>query len=270
MEDLQHEFYSNNRFLHVVPEEFYMTLDEVNRLPLDEVVELCAVLIGPHNLSIGRRSMELNGRHHIISRVFRNNGLDNSAVYDMIMELVEEKGKVSDEDILQKHPLLYDYIVHLYRNVERYFREYKMVRKYAHWKPRRKPLVLIYSELGKRFEELVGELLQEINLPYTKYNCGIKGCEPDFILNRNHWMDAKLSEHTVFNSETMQKYEPHIEKLTIIYLRKTSQLEKKRMVTPKTELVHISCFLEKLPDSRRSYYEEQLKDIQEKTIKHLK
>ncbi|MDK7667404.1 hypothetical protein [Cytobacillus oceanisediminis] len=265
-----HEFYTNNRFLHIVPEELHMTLDEVNRLSLDEVVELSAHIIGPHNWSMGRKWLELNGRHYIMQRIFQNAGLDNMTVPEMVQELIDEKGKVSDEDILQKHPLLFDYMVHYYKNVEKYFRAYKMVRKYAHWKPRRKPLVLIYSELGKRFEELVGELLNETKIPYTKYNCGVRGCEPDFILSPSHWADAKLSEHTVFNSETMQKYEPHIEKLTIIYLRKTSQLEYRRMVSPKTELVHISYYMEGLSVERRSYYEEELRDIETKTIKYLR
>ncbi|MEK5528582.1 hypothetical protein MKX79_04195 [Viridibacillus sp. FSL R5-0468] len=161
-------------------------------------------------------------------------------------------------------------MVHYFKNVEKYFREYKKVRKYAHWKPRRKPLVLIYSELGKRFEELVGELLGEIKIPFTKYQSSVKGCKPDFIVNQSHWMDAKLSEHTVFNSETIQKYEPHIDKLTIIYLRKTSQLEYRRMVTPKTELVHISQYMESLEPERHSYYDGQLKEIEEKTIKYLR
>lgn len=271
LEQKSHELYKNNRFININPEKLKLSLDEVNRMSLDEVVELSSVAVGPINaIQSGRKWMELNGRHHIMQKVFINEGLDNMSVPDMIQELIEEKGKVSDEDILQKHPMLFDYLVHYYKTPERYFRKYKMVRKYAHWKPRRKPLVLIYSELGKRFEELVGELLQEINISFTKYNSGIKGCEPDFILDTSHWIDAKLSEHTVFNSETMKKYEPHIEKLTIIYLRKTSQLGYRRMVSPKTELVHISHYMESLSPERRSYYNEILKDIEEKTLKNLK
>lgn len=271
LEQKSHELYKNNRFMNIKLEELKLSLDEVNRMPLDEMVELSSVVVGPHNaIPFGRKWMELNGRIYIMQKVFENEGLDNMSVPEMIQELIEEKGKVSDEDILQKHPMLFDYLVHYFKTPERYFRTYKMVRKYAHWKPRRKPLVLIYSELGKRFEELVGELLQEINIRFTKYNSGIRGCEPDFILDKSHWMDAKLSEHTVFNSETMKKYEPHIEKLTIIYLRKTSQLEYRRMVTPKTELVHISHYMESLSPERRSYYNEILKDIEEKTLKNLK
>ena len=269
MELTSHELYANNRFLHIIPNELHLTLDEVNRMSLDEVVELSEIIVGPHN-RFGRKWLELNGRHYIMQKVFVNAGLDNCSVPNMIQEIVDEKGKVSDEDILQKHPLLFDYIIKYHKTIEKYFRTYKMVRKYAHWKPRRKPLILIYSDLGKQFEVLVGELLQEINIPFTKYKCSIKGCEPDFILNESHWIDAKLSEHTVFNSETMQKYEPHVEKLTIIYLRKTSQLEYKRMVSPKTELVHISHYMGNLTEVRRAYYEEILKEIETKTLKYLK
>ncbi|MBM7648646.1 hypothetical protein JOC78_001592 [Bacillus ectoiniformans] len=269
MEQSKNELYENNRFLHIKPEELHLTLDEVNRMSLDEVVELSAVVVGPHN-SFERGWLERNGRHYIMQRVLENAGLNNITVPEMIYELIDEKGKVSDEDILQKHPLLFDYLVKYYKTPEKFFRTYNMVRKYAHWKPRRKPLVLIYSELGRRFEDLVGELLQEIQIPFTKYKCGKRGCEPDFIINDSHWIDAKLSEHTVFNSETMQKYEPHIEKLTIIYLRKTSQLEYRRMVSPKTELIHISHYMENLSAERRAYYDEELKDIETKTLKYLK
>lgn len=260
--------YMNNRFLHIKPEELTLSLDQVNRMSLDEIVELSAVVVGSHN-SFSRGWLELNGRHYIMQRIFENAGLDNCTVPDMINELVEEKGKVLDEDILQKHPLLFDYLVHYFKTPEKFFREYHMVRKYAHWKPRKKPLVLIYSELGRKFEEVVGEILEETSIRFSKYNCGIKGCEPDFIISQSHWMDAKLSEHTVFNSETIQKYEPHIEKLTIIYLRKTSQLEFKRMVSTKTELVHISHFIEPLPNERKVYYNDILREIEKKAIKYL-
>lgn len=39
---------------------------------------------------------------------------------------------------------------------------------------------------------------------------------------------------------------------------------------PKTELVHISQYLEGLSDERRAYYDEQLNDIEVKTINYLK
>ncbi|MFC4402518.1 hypothetical protein [Gracilibacillus xinjiangensis] len=270
MEHTSHELYTNNRFLHIDPKELTLSLDEVNRMALDEVVELSSVVIGPHNaIPFGRKWLELNGRHYIMQVIFENASLNNISVPEMIQEIIEEKGKVSDEDILQKHPLLFDYLVKYFKTPEKFFREYKMVRKYAHWKPRKKPLVLIYSELGREFETVVGELLEEVKIPFTKYDSGIKGCQPDFIVDKTHWADAKLSEHTVFHSETIQKYEPNVEKLTIIYLRKTSQLESKRMVTPKTELIHVSHFLNSLSEPRKSYYEEILKEIEKKTLKHL-
>lgn len=268
MREQPEDLYKNNRYLDINIEELTISLDEVNRLSLDEVVELSAVVIGSHN-SFKRKWLELNGRHYIMQIIFKNAGLDNCTVPDMVNELVEEKGKVSDEDILQKHPLLFDYLVHYFKTPEKFFRTYHMVRKYAHWKPRKKPLVLIYSDLGKQFEEIVGEILKETGIVFTKYNSDVKGCLPDFILSQSHWIDAKLSEHTVFGSQTMQKYEPHIEKLTIIYLRKTSQLEYRRMVSPKTELVHISHIMEPLLEEQKAYYNELLKEIEKKTIKHL-
>lgn len=265
-----HELYINNSFIDIIPEEISMSLDQVNRMSLDEVVELSSVIIGPHNaIPFGRNWLELNGRHYIMQKVFQNAKLDNQSVPILIQEIIDEKEKVFDEDILQKHPLLFDYLIHYYKSIEKYFRKMKMVRKYAHWIPGKKPKVLIFSDLGKQFELLVSQLFSEINLNFTQYNSGIKGCVPDFILSKTHWLDAKLSEHTVFRSETIQKYEPHVDKLTIVYLRKTSQLEWRRMVTPKTELVHISFYLNHLPETRRSYYEEILNDIEKKTIRNL-
>lgn len=265
-----HELYINNRFIDIIPEEISMSLDQVNRMSLDEVVELSSVIIGPHNaIPFGIKWLELNGRHYIMQKVFQNAKLDNHSVLILIKEIMDEKGKVSDEDILQKHPLLFDYLIHYYKSIEKYFRKMKMVRKYAHWTPTKKPKVLIFSDLGKQFELLVARLFSEINLSFTKYNSGIKGCIPDFILSKTHWLDAKLSEHTIFRSETIQKYEPYVDKLTIVYLRKTSQLEWRRMVTPKTELVHISFYLNQLPEARRSYYEEILNEIEKKTIQNL-
>jgi hypothetical protein len=129
---------------------------------------------------------------------------------------------------------------------------------------------LVFSELGREFEELVGIILEELKYKFTKYACGIKGCEPDFIFDQTHWVDAKLSEHTVFNSETIEKYEPHIDKLTIIYLRKSSGLGHRRMVTPKTELVHISEYLSALPEGKRLYYTEILDKIEKKAIRNLR
>ncbi|PEM52045.1 hypothetical protein [Bacillus wiedmannii] len=270
MSHTSHELSKNNKYIHIIPEELNISLDEVNKMPLDEVVELSSVIIGSHNAKhFGEKWLELNGRHYIMQKIFTNAKLDSLSVTNMIEEIINKKGKVSDEDILQKHSLLYDYLIHYYKSIEKYFRKMKMVKKYAHWAPRKKPKVLIFSELGKQFELLVEEIFIELNVSFTKYNSNIKGCMPDFILSKTHWLDAKLSEHTVFQSETIQKYEPHIDKLTIVYLRKTSQLEWRRLVTPKTELIHISFYLNQLSNSRRFYYEEILRGIEKKTIKNL-
>ncbi|WJV31885.1 hypothetical protein QTG56_24960 (plasmid) [Rossellomorea sp. AcN35-11] len=216
----------------------------------------------------------MNGRHYIMQRVLENAGLNNITVPDMVFALIEKKDKlgekVSDEDLLQLHPLILDYMTKYFKSPEHFFRAYHKVRKYAAWKPRRKPQVLVFSELGRQFEDLVGVILEESKIEFTKYACGIKGCEPDFIIDQTHWIDAKLSEHTVFNSETIEKYEPHIDKLTIIYLRRSSGRAHRRMITPKTELVHISEYLSVLSEEKQLYYSEILDKIEKKAIRNLR
>ncbi|MFJ7681137.1 hypothetical protein [Peribacillus butanolivorans] len=77
-----HELYKNNRFLDVNPEDLYITLGELKRLTMDEMVELCAVTIGPHNaIPFGRKFLELNGLFYIMNQVYGNAELDKTVFW---------------------------------------------------------------------------------------------------------------------------------------------------------------------------------------------
>lgn len=269
VEIMTHTLYENNPYIDINLDELKMSLNEVNQLSSEKVVKLSAVVVGMHNgLSFGEEWLIKNGRHYIMQQIFKNAGLDFQKVDKLIDVLIEEKGKIGDEDILQYHPLLFDFLLHYNKSITRYMKDRHKLRKYKDYEPS-KYQVLKFSKLGMEFEHIVEKVLEKSNLPFTKYNSGIRGCKPDFIISSTHWLDAKLSEHTVFNSETITKYEKHVEKLTIVYLRKTSQLEWRRFVTPKTELVHISFLLKDLPIEERTYFEEELNKLEKSIIKAL-
>lgn len=78
-----------------------------------------------------------------------------------------------------------------------------------------------YIQKGHIFEHLVKEVL-EILYEDVKYHFKVGECIPDFIINGNDWIDAKLSFGTVFHpkSNTLDKYLKYTKNLTIIYARK--------------------------------------------------
>lgn len=74
-----------------------------------------------------------------------------------------------------------------------------------------------YSRLGHEFEEVVGEIFDCLGVDYSKYLTDTENCEPDFILEGNVWVDAKLSINT--DTRPMRKkYLPHCSKLYIVTL----------------------------------------------------
>lgn len=247
-----------------------LSLSDVNQLNLLQVVQLSSVVIGEHNSShFGDKWLELNGRHYIMQKIFENVGLNFQVCDELIDALILDKGKISDEDILRCHTHLFDFIIHYEKSVTKYMKRRSKLKKYLDYEPS-KYLVLKLSKLGIEFEQLVGEILTELNINYIQYDSGKRNCKPDFVFSEKHWGDAKISEHTVFHSQTIDKYEKHIDKLTIIYLRKTSQLEWRRYVTPKTEIVHISYFVKELPIDKRQQFEDRLSKIENSLIRSIK
>jgi hypothetical protein len=73
---------------------------------------------------------------------------------------------------------------------------------------------------GHQFEKLLGNMFTQLGLNYEKHSRKIDGIIPDFFDEENNEIiDAKLSSWTVFYSDTVEKYTPHCDKLTIVYLR---------------------------------------------------
>lgn len=106
-----------------------------------------------------------------------------------------------------------------------------------------------YARAGHRFEEVLGDILRDLGVDFRKYEH--ERWQPDFVVG-NHWIDAKLSQSTVYNSDTIEKYEPHCDELTIIFLRGDKGFDKK--LTDKTRMINVHNLLTDLPEAKRKYY----------------
>jgi hypothetical protein len=114
------------------------------------------------------------------------------------------------------------------------------------------------SECGEEFERILGEILRDLGVSYKKY--AHDRYSPDFVLDNNEWIDAKLSEWTDV-SETVKRYLPECSSLTIVYLQgKKSDVIRGRK--HKYRAVSVYLLTEKLPKEKRDYYNEKLTDIE--------
>lgn len=112
------------------------------------------------------------------------------------------------------------------------------------------------SRDGHKFEEILGEILGDLGVNFRKYEH--ERWRPDFVVG-NHWIDAKLSQWTVFNSDTVENYEPHCEELTIIFLRGDKEFDKK--LTGKTRMVNVYALLKNLSEDKQRLYNQNLADV---------
>lgn len=108
------------------------------------------------------------------------------------------------------------------------------------------------SFYGKQLEDIFAEILDTLHIKYER-EPHIDNCRPDFVIG-NEWIDVKLSEWTIHISDcdTLKKYEPHCETLTIVFLRGNKQLNKK--ITDKTRIVNIGFYIDQLPREKRGYF----------------
>lgn len=116
----------------------------------------------------------------------------------------------------------------------------------------------VSARAGHVFEEVLGEILQCLGFEYSKYTH--EKYKPDFVCG-NHWIDAKLSLWTLSKHEkgTVGKYEPHCDKLTIVFLRGDKLYD--NMITDKTRVVSVYVLLSKLTASLKDYYTIKLEAI---------
>lgn len=110
---------------------------------------------------------------------------------------------------------------------------------------------------GFKFEKLLGELLVSLCLSYT--NGHSKEVRPDFVLSNEKWLDAKLSEWSIYNCKTIEKYEPHCRLLTIVYLR--GDISRDEMVTSKTRIVSVFNLIKQLPKPERKTFQKRALDL---------
>ncbi|MGG2024230.1 hypothetical protein AB1282_00330 [Gottfriedia sp. S16(2024)] len=113
----------------------------------------------------------------------------------------------------------------------------------------------IYKHSGWKFEDILGELFNELDIKYEKYKHD--KYRPDFVVGKR-WFDAKLSEWTINTCNTIENYEPLCSSLTIVYLRGR---EHDRMLTNKTRMVHVNKYVKQLPRDKRGYFYAKFNDI---------
>jgi len=118
---------------------------------------------------------------------------------------------------------------------------------------------------GYLFQAVVKDLLTELNIPFKRKKIG--ELLPDFILKNNIILDAKLSEWSVFDSNTKKRYEPICSHLIILYMRKGTGNEKEKMISKKTRLVSVDNYIKQLPFHRQVFYNKRIEEINELLIK---
>jgi hypothetical protein len=116
---------------------------------------------------------------------------------------------------------------------------------------------------GQDFELLLGDILEELNIEYKKgFSFEVR---PDFVLNDYVWADAKLSIYTIDSCETIEKYEPYVKQLWIIYLLGDKEIDK--MITNKTRLTSVYKLIKQLPKHKRLLFVNQINKLKESMSK---
>jgi hypothetical protein len=119
---------------------------------------------------------------------------------------------------------------------------------------------------GFQFEEMVRNILTELNINFSKgYN---KEIRPDIVFSNNRWADAKLSEYTIYNCQTIEKYEPLCSMLTIVYLR--GDKERDQMLTMKTRIISVFKLIKQLPKPKRIKFTELANTLWEEANQFIK
>lgn len=115
------------------------------------------------------------------------------------------------------------------------------------------------SYYGYQFEGIVGEILDELGIPYQR-GIKINGCVPDFV-TPDGWIDAKLSRWSIAmpDNDTVPRYEKECDALTIIYLRGARKIEK---IREKTTVMSVYKLIERLPKEKQAVFIERLEQIE--------
>jgi hypothetical protein len=124
----------------------------------------------------------------------------------------------------------------------------------------RKMLLFTLSNLGRDFEKITDQLMSELNVLYEKYEHDV--LNPDYVLKNNIWVDSKLSEWSIKNCNTVQRYVPYCKLLTIVFLRGCKQ--KDEIVSSKVRVLSVYKLVKQLPKFKQEFYLEKLKEIEDK------
>ncbi|MBY0195692.1 phage integrase SAM-like domain-containing protein [Priestia megaterium] len=140
-------------------------------------------------------------------------------VLEKINEMLKEKGQVliSADFVTYKLTGMRDWIIKTHGGLKEFFVKYNMKDKFANMKHLGKEL----WSYGLQFEELAKEAI-ELLFNEVSYNKWIDNVRPDFIINEDIWIDAKLSSSfAYFTDDTVKKYTARKEcrELWLLYLR---------------------------------------------------
>lgn len=166
--------------------------------------------------------------------------------------------------IREGNPVNYTYVSYKHKGILEAARKF-----YGSWEALFEACGLAYEDFrtdtalasyyGFKLEDVFEDVLNELKIKHVRQpeiNC----CHPDFV-NGGTWYDVKLSEWTISHADcvTVKKYEPHCDRLIIVFLRGNETVDK--MITEKTRLVNIRHFIERLPQESQKKYNERLTEI---------
>lgn len=161
----------------------------------------------------GANQLELN--EYVISRYI---DWTDELVLEKINEMLKEKGQVliSADFVTYKLTGMRDWIIKTHGGLKEFFVKYNMEDKFANMKHLGKEL----WSYGLQFEELAKEAI-ELLFNEVSYNKWIDNVRPDFIINEDIWIDARLSSFAYFTDDTVKKYTARKEcrELWLLYLR---------------------------------------------------
>ncbi|MGZ0876641.1 phage integrase SAM-like domain-containing protein [Priestia megaterium] len=140
-------------------------------------------------------------------------------VLEKINEMLKEKGQVliSADFVTYKLTGMRDWIIKTHGGLKEFFVKYNMKDKFANMKHLGKEL----WSYGLQFEELAKEAI-ELLFNEVSYNKWIDNVRPDFMINEDIWIDAKLSSSFAYSTDdTVKKYTARKEcrELWLLYLR---------------------------------------------------
>jgi len=115
-----------------------------------------------------------------------------------------------------------------------------------------------FTKAGLTFEHMLGEILDDLGVSYTKN--AHERWNPDFVINDNVWLDAKLSYWTRYH-RMLERYTPHCDRLLVVYLRGPNIDEYIGGEYPHRKM-SVYKLTEKLNETKRMYYEGKLMEIE--------